>query len=514
MLSIAELLLHNAKAWPDRPAYISNTRRLSWGEVAQRSLRLAAGLARQGIGSGDVVAMLSGDSHETVEHWYACALLGAVRTSINYRYSSAEIAHILAQSRAAALLVRGGECEEKLRESADLADHAPGVVIGMGAHDCTLDYEELLAASAPLDRPAPTDGSALLAISYTSGTTGMPKGARWRHDAVLAAQHHTFFQAGFQPDDVFMHCSPSAGVPIVSATWNVLNGACVILEHDFTAESLIDRIEQERVTSTLWVPTVLFDVVESSRLATADTSSLRLVVYGSAPATPALIKRAIDRLGCQFQQWYGSTEGAGGWYAMLNHDDHLRALAGEPELLASAGRPTLHCDVWIADEWLQRQEPGVVGDIMVSGPTVFDGYLDNPTATAEALHPKGLRTGDIGWFDEDGYLHIADRRDGMIITGGYNVLPSAVENVIADVPGVAAVCVVGVPHPRWGEAVCAAIIAREGLDEATVREHCSRRLARFEIPKEILFVDALPTGATGKVLRREVAALIGRMVRV
>lgn len=500
---VRDYLVNNARSWPTKTAYISRSGRFTWGETAERSLRLAAAFRAFGIEKGDVVASLSYDSQEVVEIWYACALIGAVRVGINPRYSPHEMGHILVDARARLLVVHA-----TCRASFDLIDvdtSALMTVVGVGeGHGFSLDYDSLIADTDPLAALPELDSDDDIAISYTTGSTGLPKGARWSQSSVVASELNTWLQAGLRRDDVFLHCLPAAGVPVLLAAFNVFNGSTVVLMEKFSARGALGMIQSERVSCVLWVPTMIVDVLADPEFDRFDLSSLRLVIYGSAPASPALVRRTIDRFGCEMQQWYGSTEGAAGWYSILDHHDHLTALAGRSELLSSCGRPTLHCQISIVDVDGRELPRGEVGEICVRSETLMTGYVGLPAETADALRHGTLRTGDLGRFDEDGYLYLVDRKKFMIITGGYNVYPVVVENVLAEHPAVREVCVVGVPAERWGEEVWAVVVATGDISEDELMEFCKGKLAKFEVPKHISFVSALPRGATGKVLKSAV----------
>jgi acyl-CoA synthetase (AMP-forming)/AMP-acid ligase II len=236
-----------------------------------------------------------------------------------------------------------------------------------------------------------------------------------------------------------------------------------------------------------------------------DVSSVRRISYGSAPTTTALIRRALQTFdGAEFDQWYGSTEGAGGWYTQLTPDDHRRALAGDEHLLQSCGKPMHHTDIKVASEDGATLPPGEFGEICVRGKFVMKEYLDAPEHTAETIRDGWLHTGDMGRQDEEGYVYLVDRKQFMIISGGYNVYPVDVENRLAEHPGVKEVCVFGIPDATWGEAVHALVVRAEGtsVSEADLIAFAKEGLASFKAPKSVEFVDGLMRGPTGKVLKR------------
>lgn len=508
-MDIVEYLVRNAEVWPDRPAYTDAAGVYTWADVHRRSLALAAALSARGVGVGDTVASVSHDRIETVETFFACAWLGAVRTGINYRYSPREVAHLLVDSAAKTVVVEAGECEHLL-DASNVQVKTRIRVGGIGTDPD--DYEAAVRAAGTPPAAHVAHPDELIAISYTTGSTGLPKGALWRRGAVPEVLVQTWFQTGIRNDDVFLHCLPAAGVPILLAIANIVNGHHVVLLDRFDPEEVLTAIERDRVTYLLVVPTMLQDMCRAARERSRDLSSLRLVLYGSAPATPVLIRDAMATFGCELVQWYGSTEGTGGWYSQLTWRDHQDALALEDpnEILTTCGRPFLHIRIELRKPDGTRAEAGEVGEVCVSSDTLMVGYLNLPDETIAAFDGDWLRTGDLARWAHGGYLQLVDRRKFMIITGAYNVYPVVVETVLAEHPAVAEVCVVGISDDRWGEAVCAVVVpVRTGdLDSIALREdllnHARRHLAKFEVPKRIDFVDELPRGATGKVLKRVV----------
>lgn len=503
---VRDYAARNAATWPDREAYVSSTARLTWGDVVARAWRLAAALRELGVRKGDPVACIAPDTHELVEIWLACCALGAVRVGVNFRYPPDVVAHVLRDSGAGVVIVQGGFCEELVKAVPAEDKTAVGAVIGFGRHTSDRDYEALIANHPPL---LPDDWECLepsdpAMIGYTSGSTAMPKGVVSSHRAVMSMGLNSWYQAGLRPDERYLHCLPTGGGSnILMATWNIFNGATVILLDHFNGQSALDAIEREGVTAAFFVPTMMVDILNCPTFTPKAIETLRLVLYGAAPATPALIERALSEFDCEMQQWYGTTETNVGVLTMLPFRDHLSALSESPDLLTSIGRPTLHTELRIIDEEGNEVPTGEVGIVSVRSEALMDGYRNLPEETSRALRDGWLRLGDLGRQDEQGYVYLADRKEFRILSGGYNVYPTLVENVLAQHPNVSEASVFGIPDERWGEVVVAVVVPLGDLDVAHLREFCRLRLAAFEVPKLFEVANELPRGATGKVAKRD-----------
>ena len=367
------------------------------------------------------------------------------------------------------------------------------------------DYEALVAegGAVPVHTPAPTDP---VAYAYTAGTTGLPKGVVWTHAGMLEGMRWLCANVGLRHEDRWLSALPAAAGPLIFVSMNLVNGMATVLPGGrFAPDRMLELIARERVTGTMLVPTMLSDALAAVRGREADTSTLRLLCYGSMPATPAVIRAARDVFGCEVQQWYGSTEMTG-IVSILRDADHAAALDGREYLLSSCGRPMMHAEMQIRDESGAALPPGEIGEVWVSSSALFGGYHKRPEETRSALVDGWFRPGDIGRLDAEGYLYVLDRKNFMIISGGYNVYPAVVENALAEHRAVREVAVVGAPHPRWGEAVAALVTVHAG---ATVEPHelvefGRARLAGWEYPKHVEIVDELPRGATGKMDRRSI----------
>jgi acyl-CoA synthetase (AMP-forming)/AMP-acid ligase II len=501
------MLTRWAEAAPLKPAFIDGERLLTWSELDDQVSRLAAGMGDLGVSKGDPVAVLSRDRLEIVVHWLACMRLGAVRVGVNPRYSAREMRHVIRDCGAPVILVDTALAH--LLPTPEDGDHNPPKLIQItGSQQAERTYTSLLVKAT---RAWPTlldDDLAL--ISYTSGTTGLPKGVLISHGAIGAALVNTTIMMGLAPDDVWYQAGSLAWAAALMAFLGLTNGMTTVLPGDgetYTPESLIQAIKHRGVTAVALVPVMIRGLLQRLENDDVDLSDLRLLGYGSSPAPPALVRRVREILpSAKLVQIYGATECSGGWVTVLSNADHVRALSDHPHLLESCGRATLWSDVRVADDEGNQAPRGEHGEVWVRSPTACQGYHQLPEQTANLFVGDWIRTNDIGWMDEEGYLYLTDRKDFMIITGAINVFPSVVENVIREHPAVQDVAVVGVRHPRWGEAIVAVVELCPGAQARPedLLAVCRGKLAAFEVPKHIEFVAELPRNATGKIARTEI----------
>lgn len=485
-----------AAAYPGRVAYVDGARSCTWAEIDRRSSHLAGGLQELGVGKGDVVAYLGADHLELVEHWFACLKLGAVRTAINYRYGPREMAHILTDSRAAVLLA-----EDRLVTGEVLAavEAVGATLVVVGATDGGHRGYADLVAQELLPAPAPLDGSDLAAISYTSGTTGLPKGAHFTQEGVREASMWTVINAGLRHEDVWYNAAPCSGAPLIFACSNVVKGMTALLPgRAFDPEAFLAAAVEWSVTTGIFVPTQLIQILDAMTRTAVRPSSFRQVCYGSSPAPETLIRAVQEGFGCELQQWYSATELTAAPAVVLRNAEH--SPAADSESLRSCGVPQPHVELTIRDPDGAPLAPGEAGEVWIRPSTRFAGYRNLPTETAEVLAGDWVRPGDIGRLDDRGRLFLLDRKNFLIISGGFNVYPNVVENVIAELPEVHQVIVVGAPHPYWGEAVVAVVVLRaEGtLADTDVIGYCRERLGKWEVPKFVEFVTDLPRNAAAK----------------
>lgn len=489
--TLGDLLTRVTALGDERPALTLDDRTVTFGELDRRANRVAHALAASGLGPGDRLAVLARNTPEYLELLFGAARAGVVLVALNWRLAPPELATIL-DDAAPGLLVAGRD-EHRLAPSG-----TPAIVLEEG-YEAWIDGHP---ATPPAHRSAPDD---VVLQLYSSGTTGLPKGARLTHANLAYTPRMGAEFYGMGPDSVNLVPSPLFHIGGIGYGLTTLGqGGHTVLLSSLTPEHLLAELERRRVTHAFAVPAVIASLLEAPGIDRADLSALRRIAYGGAPMTEALLRRAIDALGCGFMAVYGMTETAG-TVVSLSPAEHDR-----PHLLRSVGRPLPWLEVALTDPATGEPVPdGTVGEIRVRSGQNTPGYWNRPDETAATLAPDGwLRTGDAAWRDTEGYLYLHDRIKDLIISGGENVYPAEVENALAAHPSVADVAVIGVPSPRWGETVKALVVPAPGavFDAEDLLADVRTRLARYKCPTSIDIVDALPRNAAGKVLKHELRA--------
>ena len=488
---LGDLLTELATLGAGRPAITCGGTTLTFGALDRRSSQVANALVRAGVRPGDRVAVLTRNRPEFFELLFGAARAGAVLVALNWRLAPPEIAAIVADAEPA--LVLTGSDQRRLLP-ASLVDDAVDLDTG---------YEAWIAgrpATPPAVDGAPDDVVLLL---YSSGTTGVPKGARLTHANLMFTPRMGRESYGMTAESVNLLASPLFHIGGTGYALTAMGqGAHTVLMAEVDPVAMARAIARHRVTHAFFVPAVVKLLLDGA--AGADLSSLELIAYGGAPMTEALLRRAIDTLGCAFMGVYGMTETAGSVTALApgDHDP------GGPRsgLLRSVGRPLPWHEVVVHDPVTgSPSSVGEVGEIWVRSGQNTPGYWHRPVESAATLTPDGwLRTGDAAYTDADGYLFLHDRIKDMIISGGENIYPAEVENALASHPAVADVAVIGIPSERWGETVKAVVVPVGGT-APTPEEliaHARERLARYKCPTVVEFAAALPRNASGKVLKK------------
>ncbi|TMM13026.1 MAG: long-chain fatty acid--CoA ligase [Actinobacteria bacterium] len=481
---------------PERVAIVHEGRELTYRQLDRRVLRLASALRELGVGKGDRVAYLGPNHPAFLETLFAAGVLGAVFVPLNLRLAVGELAYMLADC-GASVLVDGAEPGGATAELQN--GRTPRHVITLaGPHGAALGYEQLIETGSEdaIDEPVGLDD--MCVIMYTSGTTGRPKGATLTHGNVTWNSVNVLVDIDLGNDEVTLVVAPlfhTAGLNMTCLP-TLLKGGTVVLVSAFDPAMVLELVARHRVTYMFGVPAMYDAIAATPGWADADLSSLRQVNCGGAPVPEQTIRTYQER-GLVFSQGYGMTEASPG--ALYLGADMSAAKVG------SAGVPHFFTDVRVVDGDLDKVRPGEKGEVVVSGPNVMTGYWRQPDETARALLPGGwFRSGDVATVDEEGYVSIVDRIKDMIISGGENVYPAEVEAVLYEHPRVAECAVIAVPDPRWGE-VGRALVVRASdapADEQDILGFLDGRLARYKVPKSVVFVDEIPRTASGKVLKR------------
>jgi acyl-CoA synthetase (AMP-forming)/AMP-acid ligase II len=515
----AGVLAHHADRSPDKAITVFGGEALSYAAMADRVAALAGGLQDRGVGPGDVVGLLSYNCPELLETIFAANHLGAIAMPINYRLAAPEVRYILEHAEARALVVDpdlvelAGEATEGLDllracvaadpSSASTASTAASASASVPAGWTAL--AELRAANATGSRPprARAAGDDVHRLMYTSGTTGRPKGVMLTHANLAWKNLAHIVEFGFTSTDLGLACGPlyHVGALDLTTTTLIAAGATTIVHRTFDPAAVVDEIERSRVTTVWLAPAMVNAIMALPGIDQRDLSSIRVVINGGEKMPLPLIERLQRTFpSAWFADAYGLTETVSG-DTFLDRDS-IVAKRG------SVGRPCLHLELDVWDEHGRSVPPGEKGEVVLRGPKVFKGYWRDPGATAAAFAGGWFHTGDIGVRDEDGYLFIVDRLKDMILSGGENIAGSEVERVLYEHDAVLEVAVVGRPDERWGEVPVAFVARRPGAEAAAVTpdelvEHCRGQLARYKVPKDVVFVEALPRNPSGKVLKRE-----------
>ncbi|TWS97604.1 long-chain-fatty-acid--CoA ligase [Reyranella sp. CPCC 100927] len=496
---IDSILWQQAQMRPHKVALVCGDRRFTYAETADRTRRLAHALRGLGIQPGQKVAVLATNCAEHAEAVFAIAAIGAVWVPLNFRLSVPELAYIVDDSESVAVI-----CTTDMQASAEgLRDIVRGVStwisIGATALPGTVLYDDLLrqgSSGALASMAAPDD---LFSIMYTSGTTGKPKGVMLPHRRFFVGTILSTIALKATEHDIKLQAIPQfhAGGYIYQLC-HMAAGATLVILPRFEPEPTLALMQRERATAAGFVPSMLLALIEAPSFQTADFSALQRVMYGGSPIPEDRLARALERMGAKFLQTYGQTE-AGVLVSVLDDADHDRGLRDAPQLLRSCGRAMLGYDIRIVDDAGAPTEG--IGELAVRADSLMTGYLKRPDETAATLVDGWLRTGDLGWQDDAGRFYLVDRKKDLIVSGGENVYPIEIEHVLSSHPDVLDVAVIGVPDPRWGEAVKAVIVRRPGTstDEASLVGFCRGKLGGFKIPKSVDFIDALPRNASGKI---------------
>jgi fatty-acyl-CoA synthase len=501
----ADLLTSRSRLTPACEALLEleTGRRFSYADLNTRACRLANFMAALGVRAGDRVSILAHNSVVYLDLFYGLAKIGAIFAPLNWRLTATELSYIVGDCTPSIMVVG----PEFVGVWADM-QAAAGVrhVIGLdGAQiDNALRYEDGLATASPTEpaRP-PLDGESPYCILYTSGTLGRPKGAVLPHRQILWNCINTVVSWGLSENDVSPVLTPlfHAGGLFAFLTPLLYAGGRIILARAFDAEQSLRVIQEERCTVILGVPTLFQMWLDAPGFAQADFSAVHFFISGGAPLPVPLVEAWRAQQPVVFRQGYGLTEVGPNCFSMTDDESFRKT--------GSVGKPVFHSQMRLADPATGLDVPvGETGELLIRGPHVCSGYWQNPEATAKALVDGWFHTGDMARMDDEGFYTIAGRFKDMIISGGENIYAAEVEKVFRDHPAVQDAALIGLPDPKWGEVGLMVVVVKTGrtASEDELRQFCAGRLARYKVPKQVAFVDALPVSPYGKVMKAELRA--------
>lgn len=497
-INVGSLFSNRAYLSPNQEAFVGEDYRYTYQQANERVNQLS-GYLSQYIAVGDRVALLCRNTQYFPMALFAVAKLGAITVPLNWRLQASELEYILADCRPE-VLVYDNEFELVVSELkvAGVIKHA----IRIGGKGDDPDLEQLLATSVPINTECTIGGEDPCIIMYTSGTTGKPKGAILSHNNLFFASVGIGHTIQWNMGDRFLAVAPFFHIgglaPIIT---NVHRGCTIVFMSAFDPFKAWEIIIQEKINLLMSVPVMLVFMGQVPGIKDFDLSCLRQIVCGGSPVPVDLIK-AYAKLGIEVQNVYGITEYSGAvtfWTSAMGVDK-----------CASVGKPVFHGSIKIIDpESGIEVATGTIGEVFCTGPAVFMGYWQNKAETAKALVNGGYKSGDLGIKDEEGFIHLVDRLKDMIISGGENIYPAEIEQVLSGHPAVSEVAVVGVKHETWGEKAKAFVVLKPGMtaSEQEIIDYCKVHLAEFKCVKEVVFIDLIPRNAIGKILKTQLRQL-------
>ncbi len=496
MQYMPDLLIRALERNAPKPALYLGDVVLTAGEVRDRISSFIQALASVGVGKGTKASMLSKNRPEVLISMGATIIAGCRNTALSPTVEFDAHRYIIDDAEIEMLVFDPRHFEER---AAQLRDACPSLrlLLSLGPSEVGVDILALAEGFAPQPLvAAQVDGDDASSMVYTGGTTGKPKGVvnTFRSGVTLPQIQMSEWQL---PDDMrFLVCTPLSHAGAAFFLPTLLRGGALVVLEQFSPAAVLEAVEKHRITATMLVPTMIYMLLDHPDIDTRDLSSLQTVFYGASAMSPSRLREGMEKLGPVFFQFYGQSE-CGMSIAVMRREEHL---PDDPARLASCGRPVPWLDVRLLDDDLNEVPRGELGEICVRGPLVMRGYWNKPEQTEEALRGGWLHTGDVARMDADGFMTIVDRKKDMIVTGGFNVFPREIEDILSADPSVAAVAVVGVPDDKWGEAVKACVVPREGhtIDADALIARVKEELGSVHSPKSVDVIDAIPLTGLGK----------------
>ena len=506
-MRLHDYLDYHAREHPEVDFAVQGDRRVTYREALAEANRVANTFVSAGLQMNDRVAILSKNSIEYVILYYGAFKAGVVPVPLNYRLAPAEWTYIINDAQAKMLIAAGEYVNTADRVRGELETVEGLVAVSAAPVAGWVDYHQWLAGQATMDPGCVVSEGQDAYQMYTSGTTGHPKGAVLTHGAADAnITQFTVMMTKDEPGERVLLVAPiyHAAAAITAFTC-VSWGYCLYIQEDFNPAAVVAALSEENIMGVMLVPSMIQAcLVTVPDVAERRYDNLRRISYGASPIAEETLRRAIEVFKCDFSQGYGMTETTAG-LSNLRPADHQRGLTEKPELLLSAGRPLIGTEVRVVDQDDNPVPKGTIGEIVARGPQLMRGYWNLPDESAEALRGGWFHTGDAGTMDDEGYIYIQDRVKDMIVSGGENIYPRVIEEVLFQHPSVADVAVIGVPDEQWGETVKAIVVVRQGATatEEEIIDFCRGKLGGFERPRSVDFLDELPRNPSGKVLKRQ-----------
>ena len=508
-MNTTELLTITSAIVPDRTATIFEGQRQSYSELQERVMRLADALVALGVGPGDRVGTIHVNCPQHMEAYFASAMLDAIYVPMNYRVRADELTYML-NNAGPKVMFTGARYVDLVQSVAPHVESVKQYVALEAGESPWPFYEELLASASPEERLPQADEGDSTIILFTAGTTGQPKGVMLTHNSFSS-----YILSSVSPVDPEVEERNILTVPLhhvagIQAVLSaVYSGRSLIIQRQFEPKEWMDLVQSERANRAMMVPTMLKQLLDHPEFRQHDLSSLEVITYGAAPMPVRVIRRAIQELpGVRFINAFGQTETAS-TITMLPPEDHV--LEGSPEeverklkRLSSIGRPLDDVEIRIVNDAGDDVPGGEIGEIVARGERLMKGYWGNEAATRETVRNGWLYTGDLGYFDEDGYIFLSGRTKDFIKRGGEMIAPEEVEQFLHAHHAVEEAAIIGVPDEHWGERIRAVVVVKseQRVTEEELIEYCRERLASFKRPESVVFIDELPRNPLGKVLKR------------
>ncbi|NIS82430.1 MAG: long-chain-fatty-acid--CoA ligase [Anaerolineales bacterium] len=506
--TFADIVYRNAILYPDSEAFVYGSEKVSFNDFNERVNRLIHGLHALGLQKGDVIGILSWNQLEYPEVFGAAMKGGFVLAHFNPRLHAEELIHVINDSEPRVLFL-GLELVETID---GILEQLPRTEYFLSFGDAgrrVKAYKEMVEGQPIKEPESVVTEEDPLTIFYTSGTTGIPRGAIYKHRQKMENTCMKALDIGVEFGNRHLVVLPMFHIGGDSHIWPFfLKGGCnVIMPVPFDLADALKAIQEERITDIHIVPTQLVALLNLPDINKYDYRCLKRIWYAASPMPTEILKQGLSVFGPKFIQGYGLTE-SGPDVTVLGKENHhhVEESTEAQSVLASCGRPCIGVHVRIVDDSGRDVEVGKIGEIVVQSKRTMTGYYQRPAETKEAIRDGWLYTGDLGYYDEKGYIYIADRKKDMIITGGENVYPIEVENVLYRHPAVKEVAVIGVPDPYWIERVHALVVLKEDvqISEEDIIDFCKEHIAKYKTPKTVEFVDDLPKNPQGKILKREI----------